>query len=101
MDALLWQTTGRDRTRQLFEKFHAIHPEVYDLFKKFAADLLASGHRRYSARTIVERIRWHYAINPDRDGGFKINDHLCPHYARRLMAEDSRFARFFELRGEK
>jgi hypothetical protein len=84
--------------RWSFEAFHAQHPECYDLFKRFAHELYEKGVRRYGARSIGEHMRWHYAVNQARDGGFKLNDHCWPRYARMLMAEDARFRQFFEVR---
>jgi hypothetical protein len=92
--------TGRERTRRAFDAFHAQHPEVYDLFARFAHELRYAGRTRYSARTIVERIRWHYAVNPDHDGGFKINDWFSAHYGRLLVQREPDFAGMFEMRGE-
>lgn len=96
----LFDSFGRARTRAAFERFHAVHPEVYELFRTFAYELRAAGRTKYSARTIVERIRWHYAINPDRDGGFKINDWFSAHYGRMLMQREPEFAGMFDTRGE-
>jgi hypothetical protein len=82
-----------------FVEFDAAHPEVYDLFKRFALELLGRGRERYSADAILHRIRWHYAVNPGKEfDGFKINDHFSSRYARKLAAEDVRFAEFFEFR---
>lgn len=81
-----------------FEAFHAAHPEVYRLFAQLAGQLLAAGHGRGSAEQIVQRIRWEFAVNEPRHAGFKINDHFRALYARKLAAEDPRFADFFEFR---
>jgi hypothetical protein len=81
-----------------FEAFDRQHPEVYGLFVRFAADLLASGRTRGSSDQIMQRIRWESAVNPEKDEGFKINDHCSSRYARKLAAEQSRFEDFFEFR---
>lgn len=99
-DSLPLFPSGRDRTRATFEAFHAAHPEVFELFKTLAIEIRGKGFQKYSARTIVERIRWHYDTNPTHDGGFKMNDHVNPHYARLLMEIDPTFRGFFELREE-
>lgn len=90
--------TGRDRTRATFEAFHARHPEAYEMFERFVAELRKSGVQRSSARMILERMRWECAVNPDRHGGFKLNDHLAPHYARLLMERQPWMRGFFETR---
>ncbi len=48
----------------------------------------------------MERIRWHYDINPNHDGGFKINDWFSDHYSRLLVNDDPTYSGFFEFRGE-
>ncbi len=90
---------SEDRSIQArFEAFHRAHPEVYDLFCRFANEMLIAGHGRYSARAIVHQIRWHHDVNPERHSGFKINDHFSSRYARLLVDSNPRFDGFFELR---
>ncbi len=81
-----------------FRAFDRKHPEVGVLFQRFAEELLAHGHKRYSADSIIHRIRWECSVNPKREGGFKIDNRIVTHYARRLAAEDARFCDFFEFR---
>lgn len=81
-----------------FERFITQYPEVYELFKFYSLDLYRAGRRAYSARTIVERVRWQQAINSQDDEGYKINNNHIPYFARKLIAEDSRFTEFFSLR---
>ena len=88
-----------DDAEARFQRFHAAHPEVYGLFVKLAWRLKRAGWRHYSARGLIFEIRFQHDVNPDRDGGFKINDHCSSHYARMLMAnEPESFAGFFETR---
>ena len=97
----LFDTCPPAPRRFRFEGFHAAHPHVYAAFRRFAGELLAAGWTRGSARMIGERMRWELALAVDRGPGQpRLNDHLWPRYARLLMAEDARFAGFFELRGE-
>ena len=70
-----------------FREFHRENPHVYELFKRFAFEVIRAGRPRYSARTIFHRIRWHTDIETKSDDGFKICDHHSPYYAR-LFAED-------------
>lgn len=91
-------------TAERFALFHRTHPEVYALFRQFAEELLAAGRRRYSARAIIYRIRWHTDIKGGRgeatDGGngWKIDNYFSAYYARMLARDDQRFAMFFEFR---
>lgn len=84
--------------QQRFDEFDTAHPEVFDLFKQFAAELRRAGRTHYSADSILHRIRWHCDVNQQRDETWKINDHFSSRYARKLIAEDESFQGFFELR---
>lgn len=90
----------RDRRpiEQRFAEFDAQHPEVYRLFVELAVRLLKAGHAHGSADQIIQRIRWESMVNPNRDGGWKINDQFSALYSRKLAAEDARFRHFFEFR---
>lgn len=85
-----------DNVRERFLKFHQQNPHVYQLFKRFATEALEAGRTRYSARTLIERIRWHETV--ETQGEFKVNDHVFPYYVRMLVAEDPRFDGFFQMR---
>ncbi len=81
-----------------FERFHADHPEVYAEFLRLALMLLGRGHKWYSADGILHVVRFHTAVNPNHDAGFKINNNFSSRYARLLAQNDERFADFFEFR---
>lgn len=87
------------RRLEAWRKFDDQHPEVYTLFCQMARQAQAR-RPRYSARTILEVMRWNFMLNEDGDGGFKLNDHFSPFYVRKLIDEDTTFSEFFELRGE-
>lgn len=80
-----------------FTKFHVEHPEVYELFKRFAWDARKAGHKRYGANAIIQRIRWHTSVDTAGED-FKINNNHYPCYARLLMMNDPSFVGFFETR---
>ena len=88
----------RMTVQERFEIFDENHPEVWRLFVKFAQQVRAAGRGKYSARASIHRIRGHYAVNPERDEGFKINDVFSARYARKLIDHDATFAELFELR---
>lgn len=78
-----------------FERFLRLHPEVYAEFKRIAGELLAGGKQRYGAKAIMEKIRFGDA----RDAVLlNCNNTYVSRMARRLMAEDTRFQNFFEVR---
>ncbi len=81
-----------------FEWFHRQHPEVYEMYRRFAYQLLRAGCKRGSTQQILGRIRWETALNPGHDGGFKVNEVYKKHYAKKLVDEDPAFAEFFEFR---
>lgn len=81
-----------------FAEYHAAHPEVYRHFRKFAFELWNAGRRRGSAQQIIERIRWETSVNPNRDGGLKINNWFRTHYAKMLVENEPVFDGFFEFR---
>lgn len=93
---------SENRLKREFEEFHAANPHVFELFVRFARQVKARGFQKYSARTILERIRWHTDTETTRDDGFKLNDHHTPFYSRLVMSEfPDEFADFFEIRVQK
>ncbi|GJM43455.1 MAG: hypothetical protein DHS20C21_02970 [Gemmatimonadota bacterium] len=85
-----------------FERFHAANPHVYELFCRFAFDVVEAGHRRFSARTIWERMRWELRVQTRRrTGELKLNDHYPPYYARKFMADHPECEGLFSLRRVK
>jgi len=85
-----------------FVVFHRNNPHVYELFKRFANEVRASGHTKFSARDIFPRIRWYTMVETRGDpDGMKINNNWSPFYARMIAQEDSRFRDFFQFRTSK
>ena len=85
--------------QEKFEEYDRNHPEVWDLFVRFAWEARDAGRDRYSARAIIHRIRWECAIENPAGDAFKINDHLAGRYARKLIGADpDKWEGFFELR---
>lgn len=71
--------------------------EVCDLFLKIALEIKEAGWRRYSARAIVHRIRWHMKIER-HEVAFKINNNVTPTLSRWAMKKNEALADFFETR---
>ena len=83
-------------TKENFELFHKEHPEVYELFERFA--LQASSRRdRYSARGIFHRIRWETMLQ-NTDKLYKIDNGWSAHYARMFMDKHKHLNKFFQTR---
>jgi len=73
--------TRADQIRKRFEQFHAENPVVWELFQRFSRDIIRSGRDRYSAQTLIERIRWHTDIET-RGSAVKLNNDYAAYYAR-------------------
>jgi hypothetical protein len=85
-------------SRERFERFHAENPHVYQLFKRFAFEAVRAHRGRFSARTILHRIRWYTRVETDDPEGFKINDHWSPYYSRLFVTDHPEHEDFFETR---
>lgn len=81
-----------------FLAFHADNPDVWTLFDRFAHQAVRSGRPCYSARAIMERIRWHYAVETQSPDEFKINNNHTPFYARMWLERNPAHAEFFRTR---
>ena len=92
---------ARDGTiAERFERFHKKHPEVYQRCRRYALEALHAGHQRIGMRMIWERLRWSLTVEerPAKEGGYALNDHFPPHYARLLEAQEPELVGFFEKR---
>ena len=93
---------ARDHEHEYPEGFFWWLRENYHIWKAFEekAYVMAAvaKRKRYSARTIIEVIRWNTDLH-DSEKTFKINDHYTPGLARLWMAKHGKdFPKFFELR---
>jgi hypothetical protein len=88
---------ARATPEERFERFHAENPRVFELFKKFAREVMQTGRRRFSADAVIQRIRWFVQVDTTGDE-FKVNDNYSAYYARLLIRECPEFDGFFELR---
>jgi hypothetical protein len=84
------------KSDEAFIAYHHANPEVYAAFKQIAERLYRRGVQHYGAKAIMEVVRYRTIVRGD--DGFKVNNNYTSRYARLLMAEDPRFAQFFELR---
>lgn len=92
---------GSSKKREAaFAEYHAANPHVWEEFERRALTMIAAGRPRYSARTIVEAIRWHFDAQTTSGDGFKINDHHSAYYARLFVAKHPEHREFFSLKGE-
>lgn len=70
----------------------AKHPDVYPLFVRFALEI-ASKRTRFSAKAIVERLRWETAVRGGLD--FKIANAVTAYLARRFVRDFPEHASLF------
>lgn len=83
-----------------FQEFHRENPTVWKLFEQYAVQAIRSGRRHYSARTIMERVRWHSEIQTTGDA-FKINNNHIPFYARMFAQAYPEHGDFFAFRDKR
>jgi len=89
----------RDQLLQEVRIFHQQHPEVWDLFVKFAFQKINAGFAHYSARGIWHRIRWETEVPTDTDPlTFKLSNNHTPFYARAFMKKYPAHQGFFRTR---
>ena len=70
------------------------------MFKHFAFKALDSGRNKYSARAIMERLRWELNIQTESED-YKINNDTIPHYARMFLRDFPQHQGFFETRSHE
>jgi len=91
--------TRYDQLRDECRRFHAKHPDIWDLFEQFTRQKIRQGFKNYSARGVFHRIRWETEKPKYKQGEeFKLNDHHSPFYARRFMRMYPDCAGFFRTR---
>ena len=89
---------GGDSYPPGFWRWYKANYHIYLKFEKRALEMAKTGRRRYSARTIVERIRWDTDIK-DNEITFKINDHYTPGMARLFVERHGEdLPGFFQIR---
>lgn len=73
---------------------------VWYAFEAEALQVARRGFKHYSARTIVEVLRHHSALE-EQGGAWKLNDHNTPYLARTFMLMHPGHAHLFEFREAK
>ena len=83
-----------------FKVFHQKNPFLYAKFKEYAYMIRSKGHKKYSAWTIINIIRWEEDLKTT-GSVFKISNDFIALYARLLVYHDKSFEGFFELKKMK
>ena len=90
--------TRLEEMKEQCNKFHAEHPEVWDLFVKFTFQMINRGYKNYSAKGVFERIRWEKDAGGDGVTQFKLGNNYTAFYSRRFMRIYPEHDGFFRLR---
>lgn len=81
-----------------FWEWLAENEHIYREFVKLARQGKDRGMKTWSARSIVEVMRWQTALRQRGDDSLKINDHAVPGLARLAMAREPDLEGFFRTR---
>ena len=96
---LLWGSYDK-RSLELFKKYNNDHPDIYDRFRKYADKMRQTGRKKYSAKCIMERIRWDHDIK-HTDSDFKISNSMTSFYVRLLIWDQNDYLGFFQVKKVK
>jgi hypothetical protein len=88
------KTMNQRKFRRYLEK----NPIVWHLFKSFTFDRINKGYEKYSADSILHRIRWESPVSNSKSGEYKINNNISSYMARRFIRKHPKHFDFFELR---
>jgi hypothetical protein len=89
-----------EEMRRRAQYYHYDHPEVWELFVRFAFQKIDLGYGHYGAKAIMERVRWE-TDRGAKDPALKVNDHYTAFYARRFHRLYPRYDGFFRNRVQK
>lgn len=100
------QNTGKT-IDQAFAEYHAANPRMYELFDRYAKQLILAGANKISFKLIGNRIRWEVYVNTEErtlfnmDGDlkrFKLNDAYISRYARLWAEGNPKYGHLVEFR---
>ena len=91
-------TTSRfESMKEKWWKFHKENPHVYEMFERFALELIRRGVKHTSHWLLLNRMRWQTAIDT-RGDEFKIRNDFIAYYARLFIAYHPEHEGFFTLK---
>lgn len=70
------------RLEKKFINYHQKNPEVWREFKRYAFEAVETGRTQYSAKLIMEKIRWDSKLEVQKVSAFKIPNEVTAYYAR-------------------
>ena len=83
-----------------FEKWDAMNPHFYTMFKKFTFEAINKGHTKLSAWLVSNRIRWETTI-VTKGEPYKISNDFIALYARKFMKDYPEYEGFFRTKEMK
>lgn len=92
-----YETLNGKTIQQAFDEYDKANPEIYELFKKFASQVIERG-RMTSSKLIINRIRWEVYTATVSSDEFKINDAFSSRYVRKYLLEFPEHEGAFNLR---
>jgi|SanBayMetagenome_1026888.scaffolds.fasta_scaffold36017_2 hypothetical protein len=88
------KTMNQRKFRRYLTKF----PKVWKMFETFTFDRINKGHSKYSADSILHRIRWESPVEKTGGEEYKINNNISSYMARHFIRKHPKHKEFFELR---
>ena len=100
MNQVAFDFTERSKDPDRFWLWLRDNGHINQAFQRAALSMAMTGRKRYSARTIIETIRWNTEL-ADSEIMFKINNNYVPGLARLFMSKyGERFPGFFKVRNQ-
>lgn len=87
------------RLEKKFIKYHQKNPEVWSEFKRYAFEAIEAGRTQYSAKLIIEKIRWDSKLEVQKVSAFKIPNEITAYYARLFHRTFLAYRGFFKTLG--
>lgn len=88
----------KPRIEQDFLDFHRKNPQVYTALVGYGLQAKNAGFKNFGFRMCWERARWYFAMHPNPEAEFKLNNNHAAYYARLIMEQEPELAGFFEIR---
>lgn len=80
-------------------KYHKDNPQVFREFERLTFQTIEKGFKHYSAKGILELIRWHTGVRAKDQ--FKVNNNATAFYARLFEQINPQYKGFFRQRISK
>lgn len=94
----LLRTLEKAKYPEGFFRWMQYNSHIWEEFEAKALRM-AEYRKRFSARTIIEVMRWHNTIRQEKDVTFKISNNIVPGLARLWMAKHGLdHPKFFDMR---